>query len=167
MAGCVFQTLNDSFGSSLLFSRHFKETSTHCDRSDIWENNMKPTEQHRLPVNSWKTTYTLPSPHRALWSEAPDPRSDCWSAALWTSLQMRCRSPKTHKTHRTLWKKWTTSQSSCVHTVCNMISKLAEVHSITLELTTGKLSQWGDARWACRLRADFTKVISCHQWVWL
>lgn len=49
-------------------------------------------------VESAETTYTWTSPHRALGSKAPDPRSDCWSAALWTSLRMRCRSPETAQT---------------------------------------------------------------------
>lgn len=49
---------------------------------------------------SSQSTYTWTSPHRALGSEAPDPRSDCWSADLWVSLQMRCRSPKSTQTKR-------------------------------------------------------------------
>lgn len=49
---------------------------------------------------SSESTYTWTSPHRALGSEAPDPRSDCWSADLWVSLQMTCRSAKTTQTKR-------------------------------------------------------------------
>lgn len=39
-------------------------------------------------------TYTWPSLHLCLWSEAPVPRSDCWSEALWMSRQMKYRLPE-------------------------------------------------------------------------